>query len=122
MVGDRCGCCQRVDVVGGGVDDPDELVHVRQVLQGLNAAGGGARADGDEELRLLPDELDSLGVVRCGDRTLDQRHGVGAVGVCARGLREVGDVDRSGDLEQLVFEIQQAELTAVARCELPNRK
>ena len=41
--------------------------------------------------------LDPLGVVRRGDRALDEREVVGTADGRARGLEEVGDLDRAGD-------------------------
>ena len=48
MGGDRCGGREGVDVVGAGVDHCQELLDVGVVAQRLDAAGGGAGADGDQ--------------------------------------------------------------------------
>ena len=105
---------------GRGVDDPRELVHVGEVAQRLDPAGGRAGADRDERLRGAPDLLDPLGVVRRRDRALDEREVVRPVRHRARRLAEVGDVDRAGERQQLVLEVEQRELAAVAGGELPD--
>ena len=61
-------------------------------------------------------------IVRRGDRPLDERDVVRTCDCRARRLEEIGDLDLAGDREQLVFEVEQAELAAVARRELPDRE
>ena len=55
-----------------------------------------------------------------GDRALDQRHVVGAVDRGPRHLGEVGDAHGPGQGQQLVLAVEQAQLAAVARGELPH--
>ena len=95
-------------------------LHVLEVAKRLDATGGGARADRHEELRLLAHLLDALGVVRRGDRAFDQGDVVRALDDGARGLGEIGDLDRAGHGQQFVLAVEQAQLAAVARRELPN--
>ena len=91
-----------------GVDDGGEGLDIGEVAERLDAAGGGAGADGDQRLRLAAHLPDALGVMRRGDRPLDQRQVVGPLDDGARRLGEVGDLDRAGDREQLVLAIEQA--------------
>ncbi len=103
-----------------GVDDAQELFDVAEVAQRLDAAGGGAGADGDQEAGLAPHLLDALDVLGGGDRALDQGHVVGAGHRGAGRLEEVGDLQLLGHGEQLVLAVQQRELAAVAAGELPH--
>ena len=64
--------------------------------------------------------LDPLGVVRGRDRALDEREVVRPLDDAARRLAEVGELDRARDREQLVLEVEQRELAAVAGGELPD--
>ena len=93
---------------GRGVDLVDEVVDVGPVLEGLDAAGGGAGADGDQELALLADLLDAVGVVRGGDGAFDEADVVGAADLLGAGFEEEGDLDGLGDGQQLVFGVEQA--------------
>ena len=65
---------------------------------------------------------DALGVLGGGDRALHEREVVGPVVHPAARLEEVGDLHRAGEREQLVLEVEQAELAAVAGGELPDRE
>ena len=60
----RRRCRKRVDVLRRGIDGGDEFVHVGEIAQCLDAAGGGAGADGHQELRLPPDLANAFGIVR----------------------------------------------------------
>ena len=73
-----------------------------------------------KQLRRAADMVDALGVVRRGDRAFDQRQVVAAFHDRARRLREIGDVHRAGESQQLVLAVEQAELAAVARGEFPD--
>ena len=53
VVRDRRRCFEGLDVVRRGIDDVEHLRHVLEVAQGLNAAGGGAGADGDQQVRTV---------------------------------------------------------------------
>ena len=117
---DRSRRGQRRDVGRRRVHDREEVVDGREVAQRLDAARGGAGADRDQRARCTPDLLDALGIVRGRDRALDQREVVGPADGPARGLEEVGDLDLAGDLQQLVLAVEQGELAAVARGELPD--
>ena len=119
---DRRGRVERADVLRVGVDDRAEAVDVATVAERLDTARGRAGADRDEQVRFPADLVDPLGVVRGGDRPLDERHVVRPGDHRRGGLREVGDRDSSGDGEQLVLAVQEAELAAVARRELPDRQ
>ena len=55
-----------------------------------------------------------------GDRALDEREVVRALRRGAGRLEEVGDLDLAGQREQLVLAVEQRELAAVARGELPH--
>src|SRR6185369_6899219 len=97
-----------------------EVVDVAEVSERLDPARRRARADRDEHLRLAAHALYALGVVRRRDRPFDEREVVGAADDGARGLRKVRDLDLGGDGEQLVLAVEQAQLAAVARRELPD--
>ena len=120
--GDRGRARQGRDVLRVGVDDRAELGDVGEVAQRLDAAGGGAGADRDHPARHLADLLDPLELVGGGDRALDQRHVVRALHHRPGGLGEVGDLDRAGEWDQLVLAVEQGQLAAVARRELPDRE
>src|SRR5271166_4523443 len=120
VIGDGCGLLQRLDVVGPGVNDGNELFHVLEVTQRLNAAGGGASADADEEFRGATNAVDALGVVRRGDGALDQGNIVGALDYSAGSFGKVGDFNGVGDSKQFVFAVEEAELASVAGGELPD--
>ena len=120
VIGDRRGSAQRLDVVGPRIDDRGELAHVLEIAQCLDAARGRARADGDEMLRGATDLMNALGIVRRRDRAFDERQVVWPAHHGARRLDEVRDFDLARDGQQLVFAIEQRELAAVARGELPH--
>ena len=105
---------------GRGVDGADELVDVLPVAQGLDAAGGGAGADGDQLVAVAADLLDAAGVVVGGDGAFDQADVVGALQHGPAGFGEVGDVDGAGDAEEFVLGVEEAELAAVAGGELED--
>ena len=103
-----------------GVDGVDVGTLCSRVAQGLDPAGGGTGPDGDEPPRAPADLEDSGGVGLGGDRALHQRDVVGTLDLGPRHLGEVGDPDGTGEGQQLVFAVEQAELAAVARGELPH--
>src|SRR5450759_1198194 len=102
------------------VDDVRVLLHAREVLERLDAAGGGAGADRDQELRLLAHLLDPFDLLGRRDRALDERYVVGAGDLGASGLHEVGDLNTAEQREQLVLAVQERELTAIAGRKLPD--
>src|SRR5215471_12618949 len=122
MAGDRRRGRQRRHVLRAGVHGRAELRDVGEVTQRLNAAGGGTRADGDQRPGLSPDPLDPFRILPRSHRALDQRHIVGAFGVRAGRLGEVGDLNLRGEREQFVLTVEQRELAAVAGSELPHRE
>jgi len=105
-----------------GVDDRQELTDVGEVAQGLDAPAGGARPDRDQDPGGSPDLLDPLGVAGCGDGALNEADVIGPVDHGPCGFREVGNLDPLGHREQLVLAVEQGELAAVARGELPDRQ
>src|SRR5271166_2033747 len=111
---------ERVDEVGPCIHRLGELAHVFEVAQRLDAAGGRAGTDGDQRTRLPPHRMQTLGIVRRGDRAFHQRYVVRATYHATRRLREVGDVDRAGDRQQFVLAVEQRKLAAVAGGELPD--
>ena len=120
VIGDRGRGRERVDIVGPRIDDGRVFLHIREVAQRLDAAGGRAGADGDERARALAHFADALGIVRRGDRAFDQREIVAPFDGAAGRLGKIGDLDRAGDGEQFVLAVEQAELAAVARGEFPD--
>jgi hypothetical protein len=113
---------ERRDEAGRGVHDAHELVDVREVPQRLDPSGGRAGADGDEPPGARPDLLDARCVVLGRDGALHERQVVRTLHDTARGLEEVGDLDLPREREQLVLAVEQRELAAVARGELPDRE
>ena len=109
MVGDGGRGRQRVDIVRMGVDRAGECLDIGEVAQRLDAARGGAGADRDQGLRLGPDLADPLGIMRGGDRPLDQRDVIGPVGHRAGRFEKLRDVERAGDCQQLVLAIEDLE-------------
>jgi hypothetical protein len=114
--------CPASDSTRGGRRRSSGTRRRREVPQRLDAAGGRARPDRDEQRDCARISLDALGVVLGGDRPLDERHVVGSRDHRRGRLREVRDPTRSGDGQQLVLAVEQAELAAVARRELPDRE
>ena len=51
---------ERVDELGPRIDGLGELAHILEVAQRLDAAGGGAGADGDQRARLPPHRVQAL--------------------------------------------------------------
>src|SRR6185369_14017362 len=79
---------------------------------------GRARPDRHEAVRDGPQAADLLGLVRSADRALDEEH-VERPGRPPRcRLGELDEVDPLSDREQLVLEVEQGQLAAVARGEL----
>src|SRR5208337_535441 len=122
VVGDRSGFLQGFDIVGPGVHDGDEFLHLLEIAQRLDAAGCGAGANRHQEFGGAPNAVDPLGIVRRGDRAFHQRKVVRTFRHRARGFGEIGDFDRVGDREEFVLAVQQAQLTTVAGGELPDRE
>src|SRR6478735_6258898 len=85
-------------------------------------AAGGAGTDGDQPPGHLPDPLDPFDLPRCGHRALNERHVVRALDNRSGGLREIGDLDGAGQRNQFVLAVQQGQLAAVTRGELPYRE
>ena len=100
------------------IDGLGIFVRVGKVAQGLDAAGGGAGAQGDQELALCAHFLDPFGFVRRGDRAFDDADVVRAGFDRAGGFEEVGDVHGGGQVEQFIFQVEQGKLAAVAGGEL----
>ena len=65
VLGDRGGELERADELRRGVHHADEFVDVLPVAQRLNAAGGGARSNGDERLALPPHFLNAVARLWC---------------------------------------------------------
>src|SRR5512133_1612441 len=105
---------QRGDVLRAGVDGRHEFVDVGEVAQGLDAAGRGACADGDEPARAGADLADARGLLGGRHRPLDARQVVLTLDPFEAGLREIGDVELAAEREQLVLAVQERQLAAVA--------
>jgi hypothetical protein len=71
-------------------------------------------------LGLLPHGQDPMRILRRGDRTFDQRDVIWTCSHIARSFRKVGDVQDLPQGEQVILQIQDAELTAVAGGELKH--
>ena len=93
----RRRCRERADVFGRGINGGDELAHIGEIAQGLDAAVRGARADGNQALRLPPYLANAPGIVLGSDRSLDQGQIIGAILHGARRLQKIGDLDRTGE-------------------------
>ena len=122
VAGNRGRGRQRLDIGGHGVHGGDEFAYVRKVAQRLNAASRRTCADGDQVLGLPANFTDALRVAHRGDGSFHQRQVEGTVFDRARGFGELGDLHRVGERQKLILAVEQRELTAVARGELPDRE
>src|SRR5262249_14472443 len=77
-------------------------------------------ADRDEQPRPRADLLDPRDVVGRRHRSFDERDVVRPLDLGTRRLREVGDLDRICDREQLALAVEQRQLAAVAGREFPD--
>ena len=120
VVGDRGGDGQRLDELGSRIDGRRPRSMVGPVADGLDPAGGRAGADRDERRRLAAQAEQLLELLVRADRALDEED-VERSGRAARGrLREFDDVEPLGDREQVVLEVEDGQLAAVARGELDD--
>src|SRR5579875_552470 len=55
-----------------------------------------------------------------GDRAFDQGEVVMSLHFASRCLREIGNLQKACDRQQLVFAVEKAELAAIAGCKLPD--
>src|SRR5262249_24551004 len=69
----RRACFERRDVLGPGIHDGYEFLHIAKISKRLNASCGRAGADSHKNARLLSDLLNSFRIMRSGNRSLDQR-------------------------------------------------
>ena len=91
---------------------------VGQVAQRLDAAAGRARADGDQGGRLAAQADDFVDLLGRADRALHEKHVEWALRPARRGLRELDDIEAFSDRQQLILEVEQRQLAAVAGGEL----
>ncbi len=96
------------------IDSLGILVRLGKVAQGLDAAGGGAGAQGDQVFALGAHFLDPFGFVGRGDRAFDDADVVRAGFDGPGGFQEIGNVHRRGQVEQFIFQVEQRKLAAVA--------
>ena len=93
---------------------------VEPVADRLDASRGRARTDRDEACVVRAQADDLLGLLRRADRALDEQHVERAGRAARRRLGELDDVEALGDREQLVLEVEEGQLAAVARGELDD--
>src|SRR5581483_5593509 len=120
VVGNGRRFVQRFDVTRCGVHNRNEFFDVLEVAEGLNASGGGARANRHQKLRGTPYLVYSFGVMGCGDGAFNQRYIIWPFDHRPRRFREVRDLDSVRNCQEFVLAVEQAELAAVARGELPD--
>src|SRR5208337_2543291 len=120
VVVDRGGFAERCNVFRLGVHHRNEIGDVLEIPQGLDAAGGGARADGDQELGRAANRVNALFVVRRSDGAFHKRNIVRAFDDGAGSFGEIGDFDGADNGKEFVLAVQQAQLATVAGSELPN--
>ena len=72
--------------------------------------------------KLATDLMDPLRIVWGGDGAFDQCQVVRSLDHLARCLRKVGDVHHAGDIEQMVLDIEDAQLATVTRRKLVDRQ
>src|SRR5665811_269415 len=98
---DRRGALEGLDVLRVGVHDGAVLGDVSEVAQRLDAATRGAGTDRDQEARGSAYLLDALGISGRGHRPLDERDVVWTLDHRAGGFREVGDLHRARQRDEL---------------------
>jgi hypothetical protein len=117
---DGRGAGQRCDPLGVRVDAQPERVVVAPVAERLDPARRRAGTDGDEEACPAAELDDPLQVGRLRDGAFHEQDVIGSRRASGRGLRKVHDVEMLDDGEQLVLEVEERELAAVARGELDD--
>jgi hypothetical protein len=98
---------QCADVFRRCVNYRQVLLHVLEVSQGLNASGGGAGSNCDQESGLATHSLDAFRVLRSGNRAFNQGKVIGAPYSGPGCLREIGDVDLPSYSQQFILAVQQ---------------
>ena len=87
---------------------------IGEIPQGLDSARRRAGADRHQVFRVAANLPDALGIVGCRDRALDQGHVVRARLDPAGRFEKIRNLHSAGELQQLVLEAQDRQLTSVA--------
>ena len=117
--GNRLGVFERADDVGARVYRVFPVfMAVVEIAQRLQAAGGGTRAEGNDEGAVVADPLNAFDVVGGGDAALDE--GDIDLGILSGdpGLEKVPEIHEAGERQQLLADIEERKLAAVAGGEL----
>ena len=93
----------------------------RQVAQRLQAARGGAGADGDQETAVGAHTLDALEFVGRGDAAFDEGDVHLGLRIHRAGLGEMRDIHQPAERQQVFAQVQEGQLAAVAGGELVHR-
>ena len=120
VVGDGRRHRERRDELRLRVDGGGPRPVLGPVADGLDAAGRRAGTDGHQGGRLAAQAEQLLELLLGADRALDEQD-VERAGRAARGrLGKLDDVEPLGDREELVLEVEDGQLAAVARGELDD--
>src|SRR5579859_2085477 len=112
---------QRAHILGRGIDSRHPLLAIVQIAKRLNSASGGTCPDSNQESRVLPHALDAFPIFRCRDAAFDKCDVHLRLRVELTGLGKVNNVHQFCNLQQLLSEIQERELAAIAGAELVDR-
>ena len=118
--GDRRRGLECRDVLRRRVDGRDELAHVGEVRAPGCRRRWRRRRSSRAAVDCAAHLADPLRVVLGRDRSLDERQVVRALHRRAAAPRGSSDLDLAGEREQLVLAVEQGELAAVTRGELPD--
>src|SRR5207248_3050012 len=120
VLGDRSCGSQGFHKLRMRIKVPRPLAGVAEVAERLNSSRGGTGASRDENTALAPDGANPGRVMRRGNRALDEPDIVGAAQHFGGRFREKGNFDGPGEREEFVFEVEDAQLAAIAGGEFEN--
>ena len=116
------GCGERRNVFRAGVDTSQVVFMIGPVLQRLNSASRGTGSNRHNCTRNSPHILNPLCIVRCRDRSFNQRDVVRAGFHATAGLREIRNLHGTCDRQQFILTVQQRQLAPIAGRELKHGK
>ena len=121
MMGDRRRVRQTGNRLGMGINLRSPRRTVGVVAQRLNAAGRGAGANGDQHAAVGTDLLDAFEVIRRRHAAFDEGNVHFGIRIERPGFGEMHQIDPFGQREQILAEIEQGKLAAIAGAEFVNR-